>query len=172
MIWNRNLLAAEKLIESLQMQVISRFEVAFSPQTVAENADILVTCTNSAIPLLDIDDIPEGAHVNAIGACRPGFAEFQLRHRSGLKIVVDSMEACAREASELIGMEVDKEIGEYLCPDTPGRSSEKEITFFKSVGLGVEDIYAADLFERRARELNAKLKLNFGQQIELGLHYE
>ena len=45
------------------------------------------------------------------------------------------------------------EIGE-LVDGAPGRRSDNDVTIFKSLGLAVEDVTAADLAYRRAVERN------------------
>jgi alanine dehydrogenase len=53
------------------------------------------------------------------------------------------------------------ELGEVINGSKPGRRSTEEVTLFKSLGLAIEDLAAADLVYRRAREL--------GRGIEVGL---
>jgi ornithine cyclodeaminase/alanine dehydrogenase-like protein (mu-crystallin family) len=44
------------------------------------------------------------------------------------------------------------ELGEVLVGAHPGRTADDELTVFKSLGLAVEDLAAADLCVQRARE--------------------
>jgi alanine dehydrogenase len=53
------------------------------------------------------------------------------------------------------------ELGEVINGSKPGRTSTEEVTLFKSLGLAIEDLAAADLVYRRAREL--------GRGSEVGL---
>ena len=156
LIYNRNLETIKKLLAALKDTVKlakCKFEIAASPQKAVENADIVVTCTYSSTPLLRINDFQPGTHINAVGACRPGFTEVQLHDRDGLKIFMDSQHACLIEASELSmalaqgNLEASAligEIGDCLTGNILGRTDKTDITFFKSVGLGVEDLFAAD----------------------------
>lgn len=141
-----------------------------SPQEAVTEADIVVTSTPAKQSLLSIKDVPQGCHVNAIGACRPGDKEITIHDRSSLKIYLDSEEACYIESDEIIhplqDLTLSKntivgELGSCLAEQIPARESLDEITFFKSVGLSIEDLYAADFFYKQAK------KLNIGQWVNL-----
>ena len=69
-------------------------------------------------------------------------------------IVVDSREACLNEAGDIIksNAEMDAEIGEIVNGLKPSRQSEEEITFFKSVGLAVQDAAATAFVLKEAEE--------------------
>jgi ornithine cyclodeaminase len=54
------------------------------------------------------------------------------------------------------------ELGEVLIGEKPGRTSPDEITLFKSLGLAVEDLAAANYLYRKAKELNAGVWVEFG----------
>jgi len=85
------------------------------------------------------------------------------------RIVVDSREAATKEAGELIravadgltGPEDWAELGEIVSGVRPGRESDSQLTFFKSVGLAVQDMAAAALAFDRAAELG------LGTEIDL-----
>jgi ornithine cyclodeaminase len=53
------------------------------------------------------------------------------------------------------------ELGEVLTGQKPGRTSRDEITLFKSLGLAVEDLAAANYLYRKAKELNAGAWVEF-----------
>lgn len=132
--------------------------------------DILVTATASREVLLDSADFSPGLHLNAIGACRPGEREVEFRANPQLSIFLDSKEACAREASEIYESinsgaldrkHIRGEIGEVFAKKISGRQSLSEITVFKSVGLGIEDVLAAECIFAAAvaREIGTSLGL-------------
>ncbi|MCM2277119.1 MAG: ornithine cyclodeaminase family protein [Oligoflexia bacterium] len=155
-LWARDEGPGRRLIEELSDFPI---ELRPSPLEVARLADILVTCTASTEYLLTSDHLRPGSHVNAIGACRPGMREIQLMDRPGLGIYLDSSSACELEASEvkeplnhgkLSRSLIRAEIGQVFASNEPGRRTNAEVTVFKSVGLGVEDLYAAAYAVERA----------------------
>ena len=98
----------------------------------------------------------DGAHINAVGATRPNWRELddELLHKA--RIYVESREAATKESGDVIAAgKIFAEIGEVVAGSKPGRESEEEITLFKSVGVAVEDIVAAELVWRR--KLNSEV---------------
>lgn len=117
-----------------------------TPQEVVLDADIVICATTSASPLFDGNDLKAGTHITAVGTFVPEKREVDTTTiRRANRIVVDSRESCSEEAGELIipNTEADAEIGEIVNGNKPGRQSDDEITFFKSVGVAVQDAVAA-----------------------------
>ena len=116
-----------------------------TPQQVVENANIVICATTSATPLFDGNALRQGTHITAVGTFIPEKREVDTTTiRRASRIVVDSREACLEEAGDLIipNAEIDAEIGEIVNGDKPSRQSDDEITFFKSVGVAVQDAVA------------------------------
>jgi len=66
------------------------------------------------------------------------------------RIYVESREAAMKESGDIIAAgQIFAEIGEVIAGSKNGRESDEEITLFKSVGVAVEDIVAADLVYRK-----------------------
>lgn len=161
-VYSRTQKSFDSLTEKLS-QYPFKIELKTTPQEAVAHADIVVTCTASKKSLLSIYDFPKGTHINAIGACRPGEQEITLFNHDLLKIYLDSEESCMLESEEIIQAlntrSLDKksirgELGACLSNSIPGRESQDEITFFKSVGLSIEDVYAAECFYQKAKEMN------------------
>ncbi len=115
-------------------------------EQVIEDADIVICATTSAIPLFDGNALQPGTHITAIGTFVPEKREVDTTTlRRAHRIVVDSREACLEEAGELIipNIQPHAELGEIINGEKPGRQSDDEITFFKSVGIAVQDVVAA-----------------------------
>ncbi len=130
-----------------------KVNLATSPQEVVENADIVICATTSATPLFDGNDIKTGTHITAVGTFAPEKREVDTETVTRAnRIVVDSREACLEEAGDLIipNAQIDTEIGEIVNGDKQGRQSEDEITFFKSVGVAVQDAVAASAVLKEA----------------------
>ena len=118
--------------------------VSTSQQVVAD-ADIVICATTSAIPLFDGNALQPGTHITAVGTFIPEKREVDTTTiRKAARIVVDSRETCLEEAGDLIipNAEIDAEIGEIINGHKQGRQSDDEITFFKSVGVAVQDAVA------------------------------
>ena len=116
-----------------------------TPRQVIEAADIVICATTSGTPLFDGNALHPGTHITAVGTFVPEKREVDTTTiRRAHRIVVDSREACLEEAGDLIipNAEIDAEIGEIVNGDRPGRESDAEITFFKSVGVAVQDAVA------------------------------
>ena len=78
------------------------------------------------------------------------------------RVVVDSREAVWEEAGDLIqplqqglisNSKIHAELGEIVLGQKSGRSSTEEFTFFKSVGVAVQDAIAAQLVLENANRL-------------------
>lgn len=115
------------------------------PQQVVEAADIVLCATTSGTPLFDGNALQPGTHITAVGSFTPEKREVDTTTiRRANRIVVDSREACLEEAGDLIipNAQIDAEIGEIVNGDKQGRQSNDDITFFKSVGVAVQDAVA------------------------------
>lgn len=108
-------------------------------------ADVVVTATNAQEPVLEGRWLKPGAHVNAVGACRPTWRELD-DEAMGNAIVVDSREAAAKESGDVIlsNARIYAEIGELFSGRIP-LPPQAQTTVFKSLGLAVEDLAAAGL---------------------------
>ena len=117
--------------------------------------------------------VAPGAHINAVGACTPAARELDSETVAKARLYVDSRQSAANEAGDFIiprneGLidesHIVAELGELLNNGQGGRSAASDITLFKSLGLAVEDLAAADLLYRKLEatragtwvEMNAK----------------
>jgi ornithine cyclodeaminase/alanine dehydrogenase-like protein (mu-crystallin family) len=108
-------------------------------------ADIVVAATTSLKPLFDGNDLKPGTHVTGVGSFTPQMQEIDAVTVRRARVVVDSREACMAEAGDLIiaGASISAEIGEIVNGIFPPRQNDQEITFFKTVGVAVQDAAAA-----------------------------
>jgi alanine dehydrogenase len=124
---------------------------AASAEDAVRGADVIVTATTSQTPVLNGAWLSPGAHINAVGAPRPDWRELDDELLRRARIVVDSRAAAPVESGDVIAAgHIEAELGEVVSGTVPGRTSPEEITLFKSLGMAVEDIVAADLVYRRA----------------------
>ena len=137
-------------------------EAAASALQAVHGADVVVTATSSRTPVLELDWLAPGMHINAVGASTPAARELTPETVAASALFPDSRESLANEAGEfqeavklgLIGSEhVRAELGEVLAGLKPGRHDDGEITLFRSLGLAVEDLAAAQHAVRAAAEL-------------------
>ena len=154
-------------------EMSARYRFPIVPKATVEEAvrgaEIIVTATTSAEPVLRYEWISAGAHLNAVGASRATDRELDSATVRASRLFVDRRESALAEAGDLVLAVKDgsvgpdhirAELGEVLIGAVPGRQSPDEITLFKSVGLAVEDVAAADFLYAKA------LRMGAGQSAE------
>ncbi len=126
-----------------------------------DGADMICTVTAAPEPILFSRWVADGTHVNAVGSSRDGPAEiagdlvarsrFFADHRQGVleqgAEFIRAREAGLIDEDHLIG-----EIGEVFGGTVPGRTSEDEVTIYKSLGSIVQDLAAAEHIRARIGE--------------------
>jgi len=144
--------------------------VASSAKEAVGNADILCTATTSTKPVFDDKDLKAGTHISAVGSYTPEMQEVPAETLQRAKIFVDSRRAALEEAGDLIqpmraGLfdesHICGELGEVVLGIKPGRQAEEEITYFKSVGIAVQDAMAAQVALTNARKMNIGKEVDF-----------
>lgn len=122
-------------------------------------ADIICTVTASREPVLFSEWVAPGAHINAVGTSVATARELDSAIVARACLFVDRRESALNEAGDFLMARADGavtndhivgELGEVLLGTNRGRRSDAEVTLFKSVGLAVEDIAAAQLIYTRA----------------------
>jgi ornithine cyclodeaminase/alanine dehydrogenase-like protein (mu-crystallin family) len=131
--------------------------VAFDAfEEAVRSADVVCACTDAGEPVLSADWLSPGTHVTSVGASREG-PELDRATVTAGQLVVESrvaFEPYPAGAHELQDLDPDSavELGEVLAGTREGRTSQEQITVYKSMGHAVEDAAAAGLVYRRARE--------------------
>jgi ornithine cyclodeaminase/alanine dehydrogenase-like protein (mu-crystallin family) len=137
---------------------------AGSAEEALRDADVVVTATSAAEPVVARDWLKRGVHVNAVGSSIPTTRELDTATMRDAALFVDRRESTITEAGDFlfpqregaIGPEhIRAEIGELLIGSADGRRSEDELTVFKSLGLAVEDLAAAEHVLQRAEAEDA-----------------
>lgn len=126
--------------------------LATSAKQAIEGADIVLTATDSHTPVLEGSWLAPGAMICSVGAPRPSMRELddETIARAKAQIYVDSRAAALKESGDVIKAgHVQAELGELLNGTHPGRQSDDDIIIFKSMGMAVQDIAAADLVCRK-----------------------
>ncbi|MEI6243674.1 MAG: ornithine cyclodeaminase family protein [Acidobacteriota bacterium] len=141
-----------------------------TPGDAVRGAGVIVLATASKTPIVDDADIAEGAHICAVGACRPDQREMPTALVQRARLFVDSRAAALKEAGEVLlpigegaitSAHIVGELGDVINGTVAGRLDNAQVTIFKSLGMAVEDVVAAQLAVIRAKELG------LGQEIEL-----
>ncbi|HAS43686.1 MAG TPA: ornithine cyclodeaminase family protein [Microscillaceae bacterium] len=132
-------------------------------------AHLICTTTSAENPLFETQQIAPGTHITAIGSYKPHWREVPGKLVAESKIVVDSREACLSEAGDILlpiqeGLMSEQhilgELGEVIVKQMKVRTSTEDITFYKSVGVGVQDLTAAHYIYQKAQRLGLGQLMN------------
>jgi ornithine cyclodeaminase/alanine dehydrogenase-like protein (mu-crystallin family) len=143
---------------------LPELEEAATAQEAVRDADVIVTATSAVEPIIDRGWLKAGVHINAVGSSIPTTRELDTATVRDAALFVDRRESTINEAGDFlfpqregaIGPEhIRAEIGELLIGAAEGRRSADEITVFKSLGLAVQDLAAAEHVLRRAEAEDA-----------------
>jgi ornithine cyclodeaminase len=148
-----------------------RLVAAETSDEAVRGADIITAATTARRPVFSADSVKPGAHINGVGSYTPEMQELdpRLLNLAG-KIYMDSIDAVLAESADLINPLKEKtfsrdsitgELGELAAGTKPGRASSEEITLFKTVGIAVQDVVAAEEIFRRAEIHKAGKTISF-----------
>lgn len=140
-VWSRTKERAEMFCQSVGGPV----RVCTSVEEAVRGADVIVTVTRCTEPVLFGQWVKPGAHVAAVGACRPNWRELDDALMKEAVVYADSREGAMAESGDVIlsGAEVFAELGEVINGTKPAH--REKTTVFKSLGMGVEDAVSAEL---------------------------
>jgi len=153
LVWGRSwekaaLLAAELAAEGMPARTAPDLGEALS------EADVVTAATTSRVPLLLASQVRPGTHLDLVGGFTPEMREADDALVARASLFADTRAGALAEAGDLtqpiarglIGPEAVRADLSDLCSGRhPGRTSLGEITLFKSVGTGLEDLAAAEL---------------------------
>jgi ornithine cyclodeaminase/alanine dehydrogenase-like protein (mu-crystallin family) len=134
-------------------------EHAGSVEDALRDADVVVTATTAREPIVRREWLKQGAHVNAVGSSIPTTRELDTATMAAAALFVDRRESTLNESGDYlfaaqegaIGPDhIRAELGEVLAGSAQGRRDDDELTVFKSLGIAVEDLAAAELVARKA----------------------
>jgi ornithine cyclodeaminase len=163
-IWSRTPARAAELAAEANATVAPSAEEALA------GADIVCTTTSAREPIVRRGWLAPGTHVNAVGSSIPSTRELDSETVAAASLFVDRRESTLNEAGDYllaiaeagIGPEhIRAELGELLIGAAEGRRSAEELTVFKSLGLAVEDLAAAELCLERAVERGVGTDVSF-----------
>lgn len=168
-IFDNNINAARSFISEMKSKIKAKLEIADNLDVLKE-CDIICTATNSEQPLFQHEHLKEGVHINAIESFKPNMQELDPSILLKAAIFVDQKESCLTESGDLIkpikegdfsASHIKGEIGQYGMGTINGRTSEYEITVFKSVGVAIQDYMIASKIYKKS------IDQKFGQDFNL-----
>jgi ornithine cyclodeaminase/alanine dehydrogenase-like protein (mu-crystallin family) len=168
--YSRNSVRLENFAKEMTKSLGIPVQAMANPLEVVQGANVVITATTSAFPLFEGDWLEEGTHVIAMGSNMAIKRELDERtvQRADV-IVVDSKEQSRIEAGDLISptemgllhWERVRELGEVISGRHAGRTSDKEITLFKSNGIALEDVAVGIKTYEKAKKQGVGRKLPF-----------
>ncbi len=172
-IYDRIVEASRTFMEELQNRgkpFPSDIRIARSAREAISEADVICTATTSSIPVFEDVHLKTGVHINGVGSYTPQMQEIPEATVLRARVVVDSLSACLEEAGDLIiplikgtfrESHILGELGQLASGFFTGRKDDEDITFFKSVGIAIQDLAVAELALRKA------IRLHLGKEIDL-----
>jgi ornithine cyclodeaminase/alanine dehydrogenase-like protein (mu-crystallin family) len=145
-------------------------EAVASAEEAVRDADVVVTATNATEAVLRREWLKPGAHLNSIGGRPPRMRELDPETIAASAFFVDRRESTQNEAGDYLDAleqgaigpdHIKGELGEVLIGAKPGRQGDGELTIFRSMGLAVEDLAAAEYVVGRARETGTGTTVEF-----------
>ena len=168
-VYGRNPDGVERFVTEMQPRVDARLVAAAEPQVAIGGAEVICTATTSSTPVLDGDWIDNGAHLNGVGSFTTEMQEVDSRTVERARVFIDQRQAALEEAGDLVIAEREgktsrdhwTELGEVVAREELGRRNDAEVTFFKSVGVAVQDVAAMAQALVRAREFGLGREVEF-----------
>jgi len=169
-LWSKTSKRAQALKEAQPEALRSIIEVVDSVEQAVADADIVCTTTAAPEPILKYRWLKPGAHVNSVGSSVPFTSEIDVETVSKSSYFVDHRETIQTQGGEYLralkaeaidSNHIKAEVGEVLLGKHPGRTSDDEITVYKSVGIAAYDLAAAQLIYEQAKARN------IGEEIDL-----
>jgi ornithine cyclodeaminase len=167
-VWSPRPQSRRQFLDDMSPRVPIPIHDCSSARAAATGADLIVIATASRTPVVESEWVDEGAHVMCVGACRPDQREMAPALVKRSRLYVDSRAAALVESGDVVmniaegwfdASHLRGEIGELVLGRVAGRVSDRDVTIFKSLGMAVEDVVAADLVFRRASETGAGTEL-------------
>ncbi|WP_320200998.1 ornithine cyclodeaminase family protein [Agrobacterium sp. rho-13.3] len=152
-IWGRNAPAAEKAAEEACALGLNA-KAWIDLEAATRSADIICCATLSHEPLIKGEWLKAGAHLDLVGAFKPTMRESDDVAVTRAHLYVDTFDGALKEGGDIVqpleaGIiqrdDIRAELADLVSGRHPGRSSDQEITLFKSVGAALEDLAGAIL---------------------------
>jgi len=156
----------EKMSAALAIEIL----VTKSSRDALRCADIICTATVSSTPVFDDEEIAPGVHINAVGSYKPEVQEIPQKTVRRSLLIVDHRESALQEAGDLLipikggymqKTHIHAELGEIISGKVIGRTSDQDVTLFKSVGIAVQDLAVATLVLEKTE------MQDFGKMVQL-----
>jgi len=154
---DRDRRTAERLARVLTQELDVRVEVVDDHRAASRDSDIVVTCTSAREPVLDVDDLPVGGFVAAVGADSEDKQEITTRAMARCAVVVDILDQCvaigelhhAIAARAMSRDDVRADLGTVVSGRARDYFARGETVLFDSTGTALQDVAAAAIVYER-----------------------
>ena len=159
-VWSRSSERREAFATEMAPHSPVPIRAVASAQEAVRDASIVVLVTAAHEPVVHNEWIADGAHVCAVGACRPDQREMDAALVARGELWVDSRQAALSESGDIVLAIMEGAIDEHHIAGELGafvasasRRKDNRLTIFKSLGMAVEDVAAAHLAFSKARQV-------------------
>ncbi len=170
-VWSPNSDHRERFVKEMRAHAgPADLRAAASAEAAVSGADIIVLATASRTPVIRSEWVSDGAHICAVGACRPDQREMDGALVARARLFVDSRIGALAEAGDIVlairegsitASHIAGELGEVAGRHVAARRDARDVTLFKSLGMAVEDVAAAHLACTRAKERGLGRTISF-----------
>ena len=156
LIWGRREEAA-KDVETKLSPASFETSVVTDLKAAVDSADIISCATLAREPLIKGDWLQKGQHLDLVGAYKPDMRETDSAALTRARVYVDTVSGALSEAGDILQAireeaikekDIEGDLQKLTRRQCEGRTSQEEITLFKSVGTALEDLAAAELVMR------------------------
>ncbi len=156
-VWGRDHQKANTVVEQLSSEAANQVSAIKDLKQVLSTVDIISLATSATSPILMATDVVAGQHIDAVGSFKPTMKEFDSGILSKASVYCDELEGTPRKAGEFVkaiqeGSFQTSEIKgdlHFLASNGGSRKSQDEITLFKSTGMAIQDLVAAELIYQK-----------------------
>ena len=156
-IWGRDHSKASKVVKQLSGEVDIEISAVQDYKEVLSTVDIISLATSAPSPILMAADVVSGQHIDAVGSFKPTMREFDSAILRKASVYCDELEGTPHKAGEFVkaiqdgSFQPDDIKGDlhFLASTDKARTSKDEITLFKSTGMAIQDLVAAELIHTK-----------------------
>ncbi len=161
--------AAAKFAVEMSARLGITVTAAATAEEAVRGADVICTASTSKTPVVLGEWLKPGAHINGIGSHSTDARELDTACVVRSRVIVDTIDAAMAEAGDILmpiaegaitADHIAGELGDVITGKIPGRSSETEITLFKSQGLAIQDVATAQLVYKAAVAQGIGIQVN------------
>ena len=170
LVWGRDYAKATQFCLETSKTLSAAVVPIDSALAAIEQADVICTTTAAAEPIVPGKSLRPGQHLNVVGSSIPTTAEVDVEAVRRSRFFVDFKESAlalagefrrAREAGLVDDDHILACVGEVLAGQKVGRTSDQDITLFKSLGMVCEDLVAADFVFAQSERLGVGTRVEW-----------